>query len=337
MNYNIFNMIIILLGVCVGLWETILEARGKRILKGSHEIIGLANLGVMAHLLSQVFDNTQSLMLSAFALVLIYGLIRYYFGMEYRVHSQKPELLAELIETALREIEGIKPERKKEKEIVRFTTKDSTKVVELKEKNATWSSKKNYYINFKRWLNYESRKEILTFIENTLGEEEEYEQSKIKIALQALALVIVIGGMIFLTSMMVMQPSRLSKVVPDELPEAVRLIKTNEIYEDKDIIKELHKSFENSFALSSKSITKDSLLGTSEVTLNYASNNRIIYIGRNTVFLFVDDAEIGNKSIFHRISWKIHKLYDKSSGAYYRVYSESRKMNEYLDDIIGSN
>ena len=146
-----------------------------------------------------------------------------------------------------------------------------------------------------------------------------------------MALVVLLGGMVFLTSMMVMSPTELNKVVPDELPEVVRIIKTNEIYEDKDVIKALHTSFENAFALSTKSVSEESLVVLSEITLNYSGNNRILYIGKDRAFLFVDDAEIGNKSPFHRICWKIHNLYDKSSGIYYRVHSESRKMNEYLE------
>ena len=333
MNNGLFNMIILVLAAFVGLWEALLLARGKRILKGANGILGLANIGAFVHVLNQVIDNILYMILGVFVLIILYGIICYYFGTEYRIHSQKPELLADLIEKAFGDIEYFKPERNREDRTVRFTTKESEKVIELKEKDASWGDKKVYYIKFKRWLNYESKKEILALIENTLEQEEEHKHSKLKIALQSLAFILLMGFAVVFASKIVMEPKDLRQVVPDELPEAMYLIRTNEIHGDKAVMKELHECFQNSGAFIDNDMTEERLT-TTEVSLNYASDKRILYIGRNNITLFVDDAEIGNKSMFHRICWALHQLYDKDNGTYYYVYVDRVTINKLLNKII---
>ncbi len=207
------------------------------------------------------------------------------------------------------------------------------KEIELKEKDAVWENKKIYNINFKRWINYESRKEILTFIESTLQDEEEYKHSIIKICLQVLALVILTEVMIFLVSDMVMEPKNVRGIISNDLPEVVYILDSNRTYNDTKVIQELHEEFENSFWYKNNDITHERITEISEVSMHYQSGYKILYIGRGNTYQYVDDAFIGNKTWFHGIIWKIHQLYDKTSGTYYRVFANRKRVDGLLDKI----
>ncbi|MFT9493981.1 hypothetical protein [Anaerosolibacter sp.] len=76
-NFEILNVLILSIGGLIGLWETLLLAMGKKVLKGSSEIVGIANLGVLIYGLNNFLYNPLYQILSSFAVILAFLTIRY--------------------------------------------------------------------------------------------------------------------------------------------------------------------------------------------------------------------------------------------------------------------
>lgn len=133
---------------------------------------------------------------------------------------------------------------------------------------------------------------------------------------------------------MLMEPRKVTPVVYDKLPEGIYLLKENFIRKDKNVIIELNEQLKNSIAFKSNNITEDRVQENVEVALYYENKERIVYIGRNNIYLFIHDLEIGNKSTFYWICWKIHQLYDKKSGTYYHLYGDTKEIYKILDRMM---
>jgi hypothetical protein len=243
--------------------------------------------------------------------------------------------LKDLIGTALAEIDYGEPAKvETEGDTTRFLIPESKRMIELKQTESMWGQNKVYHIKFKRWIYYESKREILHFMEDSLDDQEGYGPGIGRILLHIILSVVLIGFCAGLTSYMVMEPREATPVVYDKLPEEIYLLKEDRILKDKNVIIRIDEQLKDSIAFKSKNITEDMVQENADVALYYENRERIVYIGSNNIYLFIHDSEIGNKSTFYWVCWKIHQLYDKKSGTYYRIHSDTKEIRKILDSTM---
>ena len=235
-----------------------------------------------------------------------------------------PSLIAECI--------NVKVEQIKEDKIIRYILSDTSKSVELKESESMFSSKKSYRLTFKKWFENGTRQEIIYSLEEYLQDHEEYQRSRISMGMQLIGAVVLIIAGALATSYMVMEPREIRGFIQDPPPMELYGANGNKIITDPEIIRSLHEELKKSIGFKEKDMNYEKLKNITKITFDYGYKGKTIHGNKYVAYIFMSDAEIRNKSSFHWVCWKIHSLYDRRSGTYYRFYV-AVDLEELLADL----
>lgn len=110
----------------------------------------------------------QQYILGVAAILLMFALFTYFFGSVYRVYTQKEEKLIGKITSALADIENTKIEQEHQEEITLLRLEGSKKRLEVKEVSPLFFGKKYYTVTFKRWAGFESRNQVINYLEDSI-------------------------------------------------------------------------------------------------------------------------------------------------------------------------
>lgn len=333
MDSNILNITAILIVSFTGLWQSIRVIMDRRIVKGSTFTLQVLQLAIGVSIFSQLIEKREYFMLLILAVVFLIGAIYFFFGTRYTVYVNNKKLLAQVIESSIVDIENLSVEKEEVDKKTKFVIPGTRKAIELVESESIISQRESYEIRFKRWFNYESQREIIHSLENSLKDEDDFEHNKVKTTFAMIFWIIIIFVCSFMASTMVIEPMRIYGVVEGVPPKEIYFENMNVSYDNIDLITKLHKNLEGSFASRRDKSGVDRVLNSSEISFKYGDKGQTFYISYNKVYMIVDHEKIGEKSIIHWICWKVHSIRDRSGISYYEVYSGRQVIDEILEDI----
>ena len=341
-DINMLNLALLVLGGFGTLYQSIREAGGNRVTKVGSKLSALTQLVILLYGTYVLDLSVVYIYFGLLVLVMGFILISYYRGPHYSVRSENKELLLNLIYDAVKEIEYTKPERVESDNQIEFRIPDCKKTLEFQEKESFSGDKKVYSIRFKRWLNNETRKGILSYIEDGLREQEELKIKKVKMTAQIVFSIVLVCFLLFISSKSVMEPNDFdAALLEKKAPVELYFNRTDITIDDTDLIMKVHKELKNHYFYRNRNET---LRDIQELiaTLHYQDEAIKVYFIKgyeDNLFanMYVNDSVIGEKSIIHRFLWWVHRLYDREDGVFYRVFLDQDTIKDIFSEIEGYN
>ncbi len=314
MSRELMDAGLLLLAGLTGMFQSMYEFRSRRVSKAGSSLFNFLQFAIIIYGLGRIPDSYGIVIIGMIALVLIFIAFSYNMGSLYTIKHDDREKILNLIYNAVKEVEFVIPQRQEEDGTVKFQIPDAKRFVEFQQKDSFSGKKKLYTLRFKKWVGNYSKKEILRLVED--GLQEENQKKKIIMPfLQLMACIGLICFSLYLASMSAISPKYLEKSVPSVLPQSLYILKNQQTITDDKLLKEIHSNLTNSYAYSR--IDKSGV--ESFATLHYNSDDIILYLGSNNSYLFVRDTVFGRESQLNSLLLRVHRLYDKSEGSYYRL------------------
>ncbi|WP_026478592.1 hypothetical protein [Alkaliphilus transvaalensis] len=339
MNFDILNTTILLVGGLAALWETLLQMSGKRVLKNRSSISNLSFVAPIVIGASLFLEEILFIFLVYLGIVLVCLLIRYFGGVGYRIDIDQLNgvdfsKIDSLVKQSIDEIEYEQPEIIKEDQLIKYTFSDNGRTIEVKEKESTFTEKKTYHVNFKRWFNLGSKKEVLYFIETaiTQGEDRNIKRN-LKLLFQLIFTVGLLGFGLFLMSQQVISPKNIQQVILDELP-MVYVVKEDQYLEDEELVLQLHHILQDSYNFKGRNNAMD--LQNPDLIVYYGNEGRVLYINNYIANLYLPNSEIGSRTIFHKFLLQIYELFHQEEGTQYRIVIGPEGWINIIDRILES-
>lgn len=315
------------------LLNTLVIARGKRIIKQSKVILEFINLMILFYVFQQISSYSVSLqyVLLAVMIGVLISIISGFFTGDYRVYTENKELLLKSVDSALASVMSIRAVQQEKKNCILFILKEINKKIEVIE-TETISDKKTYRIKFKRWTNHDLKKQILTQVNDELENYDDFPIDRQMITLKIVGAILLMVISLFVTSYSVMEKRQIN-FVEEPIPHELYFFDNNFNYTDEDVIYKIHECLEDTYSHRFKEITYDDAIEETKYVFEYGIKGKTIYVGHKRVYIYVPDSKIGNKSPLHWIFWKLHNIYDKSEGTYYISFRVG-EMYEIIKGIV---
>ncbi len=331
MRRELLDVGLLFLAGVVGVFQSFFEFKKRTVSRAGGVMFNFAQFAIIIYGLGSVTENKFFLPIGMIALVAIFAAIIYYNGSPYTIKHDDREKMVTVIYNAVKSVEFAAPQKLEEDGKIKFQVPDTKRYVEFQEKDSFSGKKKNYTLRFKKWVGNYSKKEIIRLVEDGLYEEDHRK----KIIMPTLQLVACIGMIclsLYLASLSVITPKYIQMSVPPELPESLYIYSNQQNITDEVLLKEIHSNLTDAYAY----MSVDSTYVEAFATLHYSSDDIIVYIGSNNSSLYVRDSVFGNESQLNSFLLKVHRLYDKSEGSYYRlgIFPESQqRIMELLESI----
>jgi len=326
-DYNIIKSVLIMGAALMYLWNVMLLLMGRRITRGD----GLLLANVIAILLGYnlLIENVLAPPIIIIGTLGIWLLVRYFRGVNYNVYADNKKMLVEELEKAIKDLEGNDFEKIVEEKTIKYKITGTRKSIELIENKPFFAFKKNYYIKFKRWNDFWTKKEILSTLDNVLQEEEVDGRAKVKLIVRIILGIIFVILTTGLAVESVMEPDELPQWILENPPVKIYLVEKDKYYANEEIYPQLQQVIEKAYtSKSSVDRTEEEMMGNADVILYYQreddGENAMLYMRRYNGVLFIPDSVMASSSLFHRIMAEIHQIYDQGNGAYFELsYYES--------------
>ncbi|WP_026478607.1 hypothetical protein [Alkaliphilus transvaalensis] len=327
-----FFLFVALAGIIDGIIS--LFTKGKKLVKIKSDLGLMFNVTFVCSSIIIFIERPQQLLFLLFLVIVISVVIRYFSGYSYSVNLDDRKNLLVQLETALKEIINSDFEKEEEEEEVLYTLANSAKVIEVKTNVSTFKKKKSYSIHFKKWFDYEGKREIIYFLESALEEAEVKKKSKMSFLLENVFILILMIAVLMASSKSIMEPDRLTDLIYFEETPKLYVIHKDVNYENQGVIRGLIEELEDLYHYK---VNKTYVNRQTPLLLLYSGERetgRQIYISKSGVYQYVPYAEIGDKSILHKIFWGIHNIYAKEDGNYYSLFSPEEGWKSLVDDIL---
>ena len=338
MDQNILNLVILIFGGVISLIQSLAKSGNKRITKLSNSLLTFLQFAVFLYGLNIIVPNPTLGYVAIAVYILGFIVFSYIRGAVYSVRTQDKALLLKLTGDALREIEFTKAEDYAEDKSIIYKIPDTPRIVEVTEKESTFNtSKLTYTIKFKKWLNFDSRKEILRYIDEGLQSEELPKSKKLKVIGEITLAVLLLCFAIGMMTSAVIEPKDLRNILQNETPEALYIENSSRVIKYEASLSELHKVIANGY--SAKASTKDTPVEGRAIygALSYKDNKMVVYIMENsysmTAYAYVDYLYMAEKSLLHKLSFKIQRIYNKKEGTYYYIFLEKDTITSVMKKI----
>ncbi|GKX28098.1 hypothetical protein SH1V18_05780 [Vallitalea longa] len=336
MIFDVSQTISFLIAAILGLISCCMQFQNKRVMLQNNSFLSFIQFIITIYVIFEIYDPNYlpSLTILIVILVLVINYIIIYFvGTTYSVKTKQKELLIKSIDAAISSTLSSKAEREDDDDKTIFSISNSSGKIVLKD-TETISGKHSYTIKFKKWKSRDLKKPIIKYIENELTNFDYVKPKRIRDTLCTILFVALVIGCIGLVSESVMKNEKYD-LEKEKMPNELYFVNEDYNCNDKDIIKKIHNELQDLYALKDDKLTVDEIneKNNIEYIIEYGHGGNVIYMQEDRMYIYIKYSTVSDRSILHELCYRIHKIYDKSDGVFYRVWYDEELYN-YIKDII---
>lgn len=339
MMLDITNGITFFIASVIGLISCCIQFQNKRVTLQGSPVLNFFQLTTSFYVIFEIYKTKSSPIFSIIIvglIVVITYVIGYFFGTTYGVDTKEKDLLIKITDAAIYSTMSSKAEQEECDDKIIFNLNNDKGKIIIKD-TETINGKHLYSIKFKKWKHGYTKKQIIGYIDAELTNFDYVKPKQIKNIISTMVFAVFVIVCTGLVSESIMNSERydLEKLkMPDELYFVLEDYECN----DKNIIKKIHSEIQDLHTFKDDKLTLDKIKEKANLKyiIEYGHDGNVIYMHQDWMYMYVKYSSISEKSIFHELCYKIHKIYDKSDGVFYRVWYDEELYN-YIKDIIKMN